>query len=45
MITGDEEEERPTMKQTLSSKWLGLGEKQEVYRRGHLVPVVDRNRD
>jgi len=30
---------------TLSSKWLGLGEKEEVYRRGPLVPVGDSNRD
>ena len=30
---------------TLSSKWLGLGEEQGVYRRGTVVPVVYRNRD
>ena len=30
---------------TLSSKWLELGEEQEVYRRGHLVLIVDRNQD
>ena len=30
---------------TLSSKWLGLREEQGVYRRGPLVPVVDRNWD
>ena len=30
---------------TLSSKWLGLGKEQGVYRRGPVDPVVDRNRD
>ena len=30
---------------TLSSKWLGLGEEEGVYRRGPLVPVGDNNRD
>ena len=40
--TGDEEEERP---RTLSSKWLGLGEEEGVYRRGPLVLVGVSNRD
>ena len=40
--TGDEEEERP---RTLSSKRLGLGEEQGLYRRVPLVPVGDRNWD
>ena len=30
---------------TLSSKWLGLGVEEGIYRRGPLVPVGDRNRD
>ena len=46
MITDDEEEERPAMKQEhMSSKSLGLGEEEGVYRRGPLVPVGATNRD
>ena len=47
VITGDEEEERPAMKQEnteLEVAWA-RGERRAIYRRGTVVPIGDSNRD
>ena len=46
MITGDEEEERPTMKQENTELEVARAREEEtLYRRGTVVPVGDRNQD
>ena len=46
MITGDEEEERPAMKQENTELEVARPREEEMlYRRGTVVSVGDRNRD
>ena len=46
VITGDEEEERPTMKQENTELEVARAREEEgLYRRGTVVPVGDRNQD